>query len=268
AVSTVAAPVASVELHVNEPTVAVGERVTLHAICRDADGNELAERPARWTSSDHAVAQVSEDGTVYVIERGAVTIGAEIDGVSGRTQLYVSRVAVSALQIHGRVRDFAVGDEIQLGVDVADRSGSRLGGRVIAWTSTDPRVARISRTGLLTALTEGWTTILASNGAARASVDVQVTPTTVAAFRLQPVASTLRLGEAWRFSALATNLRGRPVEGLEVTWASSDSSIAVVGADGVVTALRPGTVKIAAAIKGRRATAAVTVVRATRSAEG
>ena len=253
--------VASVELSVTEPTVVVGERVLLRATMRDASGRRLGGRTAAWQSSATRVAKVNEEGTVFVLERGTVEITATCDGVSGAATLYVSRVGVHRLTVHPRVTDLSVADELQLHVDLHDRTGARLGGRVVEWTSTDPAVAEVDQSGRVFAKVEGWTTIIASNAGVSASLPVQVHPATIAVFRVVPVTATLSIGETLQCQALAANAQGRIIPDVEVAWASGDTSIAAVAPDGVVQALRPGIVKIAAGIRGRRATVSITVSR-------
>jgi len=253
--------VASVELSATEPTVVVGEHVTLRAVMRDAGGRRLGGRAVTWQSSAPRVAKVNDDGTVFVLERGAVQITATCEGVSGAATLYVSRVSVQRIAVHPRVSDLAVADELQLHVDLLDRTGARLGGRVIEWTSTDPAVAEVDQSGRVFARIEGWTTIIASNAGLSASLPLQVHPATIDVFRVVPVSATLAVGETLQCQALAANAQGRIIPDVEVAWASGDTSIAAVAPDGVVQALRPGIVKIAAGIRGRRATISLTVSR-------
>ena len=253
--------VASIELANAEPTVVVGERVTLRAIMRDAAGRRLGGRAATWQSSAPRIAKVNDEGTVFVLERGSVEISATCEGCTGAATLYVSRVSVHRLTVHPRVSDLAVADELQLNVDLHDRTGSRLGGRLVEWTSTDPAVAEVDQSGRVFARIEGWTTIIASNAGISASLPLQVHPATISVFRVVPVSATLAVGETLQCQALAANAQGRIIPDVEVSWASGDTSIAAVAPDGLVQALRPGIVKIAAGIRGRRATVSITVSR-------
>jgi serine/threonine protein kinase/uncharacterized protein YjdB len=253
--------VAIVELSATEPTVVVGERVTLRATLRDAGGRRIGGRTVTWQSSAPRVAKVNDEGTIFILERGSVEISASCEGVVGSATLYVSRVGVHRLAVHPRVSDLSVADELQLHVDLLDRTGARLGGRVVEWTSTDPAVAEVDQSGRVFARTEGWTTIIASNAGVSASLPVQVHPATIAVFRVVPVTATLAVGETLQCQAVAANAQGRIIPDVEVAWASGDTSIAAVAPDGVVQALRPGIVKIAAGIRGRRATVSLTVSR-------
>ncbi len=253
--------VASVELSATEPTVIVGERVTLRATMRDAQGHRLGGRTVTWKSSAPRIAKVSEEGVVLVLDRGAVQITATCDQVSGSATLYVSRVGVHRLAVHPRVSDLSIADELQLNVDLLDRTGARLGGRVIEWTSTDPAVAEVDASGRVFARAAGWTTVIAWNAGISASMPLQVHPATIAVFRMIPVSATLAIGETLQCQVLAANAQGRVIPDVEVSWASGDTSIAAVSPEGLVLALRPGIVKVAAGITGRRATVSLTVSR-------
>lgn len=253
--------VASVELSATEPTVVVGEHLTLRATLRDATGRRLGGRTVEWQSSAPRVAKISDEGRVFVLERGPVQITAMCEGIGGVATLYVSRVGVHRLVVQPRVSDLAVADELQFHVDLLDRTGARLGGRVVEWTSTDPAVAEVDQGGRVFAHAEGWTTIIVSNAGISASMPLQVHPATIAVFRVVPVSATIAVGETLECQALAANSQGRIIPDVEVAWASGDTSIAAVTPDGVVQALRPGIVKIAAGIRGRRATVSITVSR-------
>ena len=253
--------VASVELSATEPTVIVGERVTLRATMRDALGHRLGGRTVTWKSSAPRIAKVSEEGVVLVLDRGAVQIAATCEQVSGSATLYVSRVGVHRLAVHPRVSDLSIADELQLNVDLLDRTGARLGGRVIEWTSTDPAVAEVDASGRVFARAAGWTTVIAWNAGISASMPLQVHPATIAVFRMIPVSATLAIGETLQCQVLAANAQGRVIPDMEVSWASGDTSIAAVSPEGLVLALRPGIVKVAAGITGRRATVSLTVSR-------
>lgn len=89
------------------------------------------------------------------------------------------------------------------------------------------------------------------------------TPTRVSLSQTQV---TLKDGESVTLTATVYDLDDRPIEGADVTWASSNPAIATVE-KGTVAAQRPGTTKIAALAGQASATAEVTVTQAATKLE-
>jgi len=73
-----------------------------------------------------------------------------------------------------------------------------------------------------------------------------------------PGADTLAVGATAQLAATIRDEAGNPVTGT-VAWATADPGIAIVGAGGLVTARRTGTVTIAATFAGTEGTAVITV---------
>src|SRR5690606_38534467 len=68
-----------------------------------------------------------------------------------------------------------------------------------------------------------------------------------------------------RFSATVRSADGRALSGREVTWSSSNLSVATVNAQGVVTGVAEGVATIRATSEGQTGTASVTVIPASFS---
>ena len=82
----------------------------------------------------------------------------------------------------------------------------------------------------------------------------------VAEVQLTPAQLTLSAGGSAVLLARVRDGSAQVLTDRELAWSSSDSSVATVSAAGLVSALRPGVVRIAVSADGRSATAAVTVV--------
>lgn len=65
---------------------------------------------------------------------------------------------------------------IQLAATVASAGGSVLTGRTIAWTTSDPLIARVDATGFVIGLSPGTATITAQSGSASAAATINVFP--------------------------------------------------------------------------------------------
>ena len=134
----------------------------------------------------------------------------------------------------------------------------------ITWKSSDPNVASVSWNGVVTSVSPGTVTLTASvAGAGEKTCIVRCNfksgGTTTSAATTSPTgsgasssASGLKLnredftlghaGETFRMVVSGTSAA--------VTWASSNTSVATVGADGTVTAVGKGTCNVTATVNG------------------
>jgi alpha-tubulin suppressor-like RCC1 family protein len=96
------AAVASVSVSPGELTLLAGASLQLAATTLDEAGNELLGRAVTWTTSDSAIATVSEDGLVEGVGAGAVTITATSEEQSGdATIVVVSSVTLASVVAGG-----------------------------------------------------------------------------------------------------------------------------------------------------------------------
>jgi hypothetical protein len=134
----------------------------------------------------------------------------------------------------------AVGEEQQLSSSITDQDGAALPSETTSWSSSDPEVATVTGTGLVTARGPGSAEIIATAGSATASAHVSVVQTPV---EIEKVSGDLQTGSPG--STLAAPLvvrvkdsKGNAIAGLTVTFSVSqgEGSVSTVsattGADG------------------------------------
>lgn len=110
------------------------------------------------------------------------------------------------------------------------------------WSSSDPTVAVVSQTGLVTARGPGEAIITVDAGE-RASARIVI----LAAVRnlvIAPVLDTLLEGDSTRLMARALDQGGATVSGVRYTWSSSDQRVATVDSTGLVRAIQAGAARI------------------------
>ena len=83
-------PVAAVTVTSPAATVMVGQTLQLTATAKAATGATLEDRVFQWTTSDAAVASVSESGLVTGIGAGQAVISAVSEGVTGNVTISVN----------------------------------------------------------------------------------------------------------------------------------------------------------------------------------
>ena len=166
-----------------------------------------------------------------------------------------NQIAVAVLPARVQV---AVGATTALSATVTDAKNEALPDQSVAWTSRDTAVATVSDSGVVRGLAVGTTLVRAQRGKKSATAEVEVVPARVAALAVAPRRITLRVGTSARLRATARDAGGGVIA-RDVTWQSSDPTVATVGGDGRVTAKAGGSATITAMSEGKSATAEIAV---------
>lgn len=160
----------------------------------------------------------------------------------------------------------ALGATRRLAAVVHDQHGRVMTGVSVAWSSSDPSVAEVDGSGLVTAVGNGAATITAAAGAASASTAVTVEQVVVEV-TIAPVSVTFTaLGDTARLAAAAFDANGHGVAGA-ASWSTSDSSVATVDASGLVTAVANGDARIETSVEAVAASSDIQVAQIATRAE-
>jgi uncharacterized protein YjdB len=179
-----AVPVVAMSISPDRGTLLVGRALPLDLTARDARDREVTTL-AMWTASPSSIASVSADGTVTGRAPGVVTITATRGEVRAVATFTIEEAVPTTLTVAAPPGPLVVGARTTLTAKVAAADGGAVSGRV-AWTSSDPLVARVSAEGVVEALSPG-----AARIEARAAGLVSGTSVTVIA---APVKKPLPLG--------------------------------------------------------------------------
>ncbi len=159
----------------------------------------------------------------------------------------------------------ALGATVQLTAEVRDQRGQVMAGAVVTWSSGNASVATVDATGLVTAAANGTATVTATSGPVSGSANVTVEQV-VRAVTVSPAADTLlALGDTVRLGAEARDGNGHAVTGAELSWASSDTLVAMVDSTGLVTAASNGVATVTATSGAASGGATVTVEQGVRA---
>ncbi len=196
-----------------------------------------------WSTSDTSVAMIGDSGVMMARGAGSCTLTAR----SG-SQISSAKITV----LNGTSTNISSsGITLALG-----QSATLTAAAGVSWFSSNPQVATVSG-GTVTAKGEGYTTISAYNANGASTCLVHVTaasPTPTPA-----PGGTIRFG----VSAVTTYTGVRyalPVTGASgASWSSSDTGVATVDQNGVVTAKAAGTTVIRAANSVSSASCTVTI---------
>jgi uncharacterized protein YjdB len=137
-------------------------------------------------------------------------------------------------------------------------------GSELTWTSSNPAVATVDQTGLVSALTAGTAYITATLGTLTATCTVTVTNSEVTATSVSVSPTSASLTSAGQTRQLTAAVLPSNATNVTYTWKSSNTSVATVSQSGVVTAVANGTTTITLTTNGGlTATATITVAIAT-----
>ncbi|MFN2567405.1 MAG: Ig-like domain-containing protein, partial [Gemmatimonadaceae bacterium] len=172
------APVVSIHLGPIPPSVGAGETFTVTATPLDGQGNELRGRVCTWSSTNPAVAEVSEDGVVRTHRSGSVQLVCTCEGKTASATVMVGAGAVQSVFISPPPPVVEAGVPFTLEVWVVSESGAVIDSSEVTWRSSDPEVAIVAPDGRVKPRTAGDVTITASAGGVDASVSLSVAPST------------------------------------------------------------------------------------------
>ena len=140
----------------------------------------------------------------------------------------------------------------------------------VTFTSSNENVATVSSDGIVTGVAQGTSTITATaqtanNGTTTATLTVSVSPIAVTSVSLSSVSESIKVGKT---VTLAPSISPANATNKDVTWKSSDTTVATVSSAGVVTGVSPGTATITVTTVSGNKTANCTVVVQAASAGG
>jgi len=141
------APVATVTVALQSATLTVGQGTQATATLRDASSNVLTGRTIAWTSSNVAVATVTQGGYVTAVGAGSATISAQSEGKSGGAPVTAQApaIVVASVQVTLSPTSIAVGAKSTATAVARDSSGAVITGRPVTWAVTSgASVATIS----------------------------------------------------------------------------------------------------------------------------
>jgi len=227
-----------------------GDTVQLTAVARDQFGDVVPGATATWSSSAPAVATVSATGLLQALTGGAVTVTATITNVPGSLTLTVTPRVTTTVTVSSPTASPTVGVAVQLTVVARDQFGDLLAGKAVTWSTSDANVATIVPSGLLQTVAPGTVVATATIDGLPGSLTLTVVPEAAASVAVSSPTATPQAGETVQLTAVVRDRYGNLVPGATVGWSTSDAQIATVSASGLLQALTPGSVVVAASAGG------------------
>ena len=192
-----------------------------------------------------------------LLRKFAAAVSAIVLGCAAGTSEPEPPPAVAIVVDPNQVTLDGVGSSRQLTARVIDGTGTVLNAPV-TWSSSNPQVASVNGSGLVTAVAVGSATVRASAQNLQASAAITVVPT------IQSVEVThnpvpFEVGANVQLSVTVRLANGAISQNPQVTFSSANPAIAVVSPTGVVTGIQPGPTTITAASGGRTGSVSILV---------
>ncbi len=258
-----ASPVARVEVTPASAELQVGQTLQMQARALAANGQPVPEARIRWFAAGNG-GTVDSTGLLRggFLGTTRVTAVAAVKGSRpslGTADIRIVPAPAARIDFVDPPSRMVPGTRLTLAAVVYSAQGDRRQ-EAVAYTSSAPNVARVTREGRLTALTPGRAVITGRAGSASATLPIEVLGAAVDAVVLSPSVSTVRTGDVVQFTATALEASGKQLPPVATRWSiAAGEGVALIGADGSFVAETPGTYTITAQIGGRGADALVAV---------
>jgi uncharacterized protein YjdB len=131
-----------------------------------------------------------------------------------------------------------------------DSNGQTVTGQTFTWASSNTAIATITSAGVATGIAAGSSQITASDAGVTSTAATLTVSPAIASVTLSPLSATIKVGQTQQFTASATDASGNTVTQAQFTWHNTFGGVASIDANGLATALAPGTVMITASASG------------------
>ena len=254
-VVTVEEPVRSIALSVNKMTLTTGKTKTLSYTITPS---YATNKKVTYKSSDKDVVTVSKKGVIEAVGPGTATVTVRTnDGyfVDKCKITVIEPVITIKLSKTSMTLDIAQSKTLKATVKPSNATN-----KDVTWRSSNSMIARVSQSGKVTALKPGTVTISCiSDDGVKATCKVTCV-IGVESVELNKSSLTLKKGAS---KTLKATIEPTNATIKDVTWYSSDKSIAKVDKNGKVTAVKKGTATITCKTKqgGYKTTCVVKVTK-------
>ena len=222
---------------------------------------ELSNEKLTWASSDSKIVKVDDNGVVTGVNVGKATITVKSSNGKEATcivEVTQDEVKVKSINLKPNKVTIKSGSTTQIAVTIKPDNATN---RTLVWTSSNPSVATVNSKGVVKALKSGTVTITAKTKdgkiIATSTITVEVAPKQIESLSFAQKNVSVKKGESL---GLVVKVEPTLLSNEKLTWLSSDSKIATVDENGVVTGVSAGKTTITViSSNGKKATCTVEV---------
>ena len=203
-------------------------------------------RPVKWSSSNTNVAKVDSSGNVTSVGVGTCKITATTaDGTNLSASCDVS-VGIKVQSINFNISRYTISDTAQSPLFKPIISPSNATKKGVTWSSSNTKIATVNANGAVSPVGNGTCKITATTTDGTnlsASMDIIVD---IKAKSISFSSTSYKITDKAQTPSFTPKILPENTANKNVTWKSSDTSIATVSSSGVIKAVSNGTCKITA----------------------
>lgn len=254
---TVRVPITRFDLVLEDqnPTILRGTKNahTLTTIIGPDDTTD--DRTIEWTSSDSSIATVDSTGKVTGLKEGTVTITGKLTStnMTVTSNVTIQKIDLTGIKVELEDEDILKGKDYQVKVTPIPENSTEF--ENIEFTSSDEDIFIVSSDGIITGVKEGTATLTVTVKGPVGSgmtpiieeIEVHIREISLEGINILPIPGGIQVGET---AQIELDLIPENVtDYMTITYKSSDESIATIDANGVITGLKEGTVKITVTVQ-------------------
>ncbi len=220
--------------------------------------NTTDELPTIWSSSDETVATVNAQGVVTGLKEGTATIKVQVGTFTATCDVTVSEIHANEIKVaEDTPSTLYKGQNHKLNVKVLPEDTTD--DVELVYESSDDSVATVSADGTVTAVKEGTAQITIKTADGRISTVYEVTVKEIPLQKIvfQEEVTPLEEGQTAQLSILYNP--ADTTDAKDVTWSSSDESVATIDQNGLLTAVKAGKTTITAKVGDKEVSYELTV---------
>ena len=239
-------------LKINEPTANVLTGSTFTFTLKYFNNMAVQTTPPSnviWSSSNVAVATVSQQGIATGVTVGQAIITASYNGIVTTATLTVAQSFPERLEINEINASVVTASTFAFTLKYFNTAGVQAPvPAAVVWSSNNNNIATVTSQGLVTGIAVGQATIKAAYNNAMATASITVTAaTSLESLQIVETSGSVNIGSTFTFTLRYTNPAGMittPPAG--IVWSSNNAAIATVNNSGVATGIAVGQISIKA----------------------
>ena len=241
-----------IKINNSNVSIEVGKTATL-AVTTLPTSVDISNETITWESENESIATVNSNGVVTAVGAGNTKITATMLGLSAECTVTVTS-PLQSISLSETEVTLNIGENKTL--EVTYNPEDTTDSKDVEWSSSNINVATVDGNGKITAVGSGTAVVTATVGSKTATCTVTV-PESLISIEINPTSITLPKSQIKQLTVIYNPENMNEESG--ITWKSSNTTVATVDEDGVVTAKADGTATITATVGNKTATCQVTV---------